>query len=357
MREAVDARAYEKALLSELDWFAAKTPGRRLASIFFGGGTPSLMPPATAAAVIEAACGAWRPAPDPEITLEANPGSAEAAKFEAFACAGVNRLSLGVQSLRPDALKFLGRIHGVDEALAAIRLARDTFPRFSFDMIYARPGQTMSAWEEELGEALALARGHLSLYQLTLEKDTAFYRKARRGELTLPEGDAAADLFELTQKLCRRAGLAAYEVSNFARPGEESRHNLAYWRGLEYAGIGPGAHSRIRVNGSWQAIAAIKSPEGWLAAAGQNGNGFEEVRALAPGERAEEAIMTGLRLYSGINRGEFARAFGTDPMGFLEADRWMLLAEEGLVFETPENLGVTRNGMLVLDSILGEVLA
>jgi putative oxygen-independent coproporphyrinogen III oxidase len=355
VRQNVDAKRFERALLRELEWFARRAGAKTLTSVFFGGGTPSLMPSETVKAVLERAFEIWNPGPDIEITLEANPGSSEAKKFKAFEQAGVNRLSLGVQSLREDALKFLGRIHGVVEAKAAIEMARDTFPRFSFDLIYARPGQSASAWGKELEESLALAGSHLSLYQLTLELDTAFFRQAARGELTLPDPDTAADLFELTRALCADAGLPPYEISNFARPGYESRHNLGYWRGRAYAGIGPGAHSRLK-GGGWRALSTIRSPEAWRSAVEAKGSGIETDAGLTHQERGEEMVMTSLRLAEGLSRRAFAAEIGADPASFLNATAWQGICAEGLAEESETHLRLTERGFAVLDRILSELL-
>ena len=266
VRESVDQAAWRAALLADLRHEAALLPGRPVSSIFFGGGTPSLMPPETVAAVIAAAEGAWGLTDDCEITLEANPNSVEVANFAALARAGVNRVSIGVQSFDAEILHFLGRAHSGDEARRAIAAAQEHFARVSFDLIYARPGQTLAAWEAELNDALGFGTGHLSLYQLTIEPGTRFATLAAKGDLVIPDGDTAADLFDATQAITRAAGLPRYEVSNHARPGAESRHNLLYWRGHDYAGIGPGAHSRITQDGVKHAIAVRKSPEAWLDA-------------------------------------------------------------------------------------------
>ncbi|MBL8665802.1 MAG: coproporphyrinogen III oxidase, partial [Candidatus Odyssella sp.] len=245
VRERVEEARWQRAYLAELERAAAETPGRVVTSVFFGGGTPSLMPPETAAAILARIRALWPVAPDAEITLEANPGAAEAARFRAFRAAGVNRLSIGVQALDDAALKFLGRRHVAAEALAAVERAAGIFPRYSFDLIYARPGQSVAAWREELARALRFAGDHLSVYQLTIEPGTAFHTAHARGDFALPDEDTAADLYEATRDLLGAAGLAAYEISNHARPGGESRHNLAYWRYADYAGIGPGAHGRL----------------------------------------------------------------------------------------------------------------
>ena len=276
VRERIDEAAWTSALIADLDHQAALAPEHEVVSVFFGGGTPSLMPPDTAGALIERIRRHWRVAEALEITLEANPNSAEAERFAGFAAAGVNRLSLGVQALDPQALKFLGRGHDRDEALAAIKLSQTLFKRTSFDLIYARPGQSLAAWQEELEEALALAGEHLSLYQLTIEPGTAFHTRAAKGELTIPDDDAAAALFEATQQRLAAHGLPAYEISNHARPGAECRHNLAYWRYEDYLGIGPGAHGRITRAGIKHATRQRRLPEAWLAAIGKTGDATEE---------------------------------------------------------------------------------
>ena len=357
VRKRVDTRAYEKALLAELDFFAGKTPGKRLISIFFGGGTPSLMPPEVVAAVIAKAKNSWDLSSDIEITLEANPGSSEAKKFTAFREAGVNRLSLGVQSFDDQALKFLGRIHNAKEAEAAIEIARNTFPRFSFDLIYARPGQTGKAWREELEMALTLAGGHLSLYQLTLERDTAFYRQHRRGKFLLPPEDEAAELFTLTREVCENAGLTAYETSNFAGRGEESRHNLNYWQGGAYAGIGPGAHSRLLAAGAWHALSTLKLPEQWLEAVAQEGSGLAEDVPLTPRERGEEIIMTALRLQDGLDKQDFEKTTGLPLGAVINETALEALKDQNLVVETGTHLAATQDGALLVNAILSELLA
>src|SRR5579864_8766022 len=291
VRERIDTRGWTEALLADLDRQAELATEHEVVSIFFGGGTPSLMPPETAAALIERVKRHWKTTRNLEITLEANPNSAEAERFAGFAEAGVNRLSLGVQSLDPEALKFLGRGHDRAEAIAAIGLARANFARYSFDLIYARPGQTSAAWRGELDEALALAGEHLSLYQLTIEPGTAFHTRARLGEFAIPDEEDAAALFEMTQDRLAAHGLPAYEISNHARPGAESRHNLAYWRYEDYLGIGPGAHGRITRNGVKYATRQRRLPEAWLKQPE-----FEEMTAIPRESAVEEMVMMGLRL-------------------------------------------------------------
>ena len=306
VRAAIDHSRWRAALLRELDHYAADTRGRRLTSIFFGGGTPSLMEPATVGAVIERAAVHWPLASDVEITLEANPTSVEAGKFAAFRTSGVNRVSLGVQSFDQAALRMLGRLHTVSEALAAIEVARTTFARYSFDLIYARPGQTLQAWREELGRALTLAGGHLSLYQLTIEPQTPFAALEARGKLRVPDGDTAHDLYVLAQELTAAAGLPAYEISNHAAPGEECRHNLTYWRYGEYAGIGPGAHGRVVAGGTRRATSTERQPELWLQRVASRGHAITESLPLKPAQQADEALLVGLRLTEGLDLARLA---------------------------------------------------
>ena len=345
VRDVVDQAAWRKALLADLAHEAAALPGRRLGSIFFGGGTPSLMPPDTVAAVIGAATALWAPVDDLEITLEANPSSVEAARFADLAAAGVNRVSLGLQALDDSALRFLGRAHGVDEGLAALTTAQRHFGRVSFDLIYARPGQSVADWEAELGRALSFGTEHLSLYQLTIEPGTRFATLAAKGDLTIPDADAAADLWDVTQALTRAAGLPAYEVSNHARPGAESRHNLAYWRYTDYAGIGPGAHGRR----SGLATLRHKKPENWLSAVERNGSGMQEETALTAPERATEALVMGLRLAEGVDLRRI------DP-AYVDEAAVARLQAHGLIERMPERLRVTPAGMPVLEGILREVV-
>jgi putative oxygen-independent coproporphyrinogen III oxidase len=345
VREVVDQDAWHKALLADLRHEAALLPGRRLGSIFFGGGTPSLMPPATVAAVIEAATAAWAPIDDLEVTLEANPSSVEAARFADLAAAGVNRVSLGLQALEDDALRFLGRAHDVAEGLGALATAQRHFARVSFDLIYARPGQGVAAWEAELRRALGFGTEHLSLYQLTIEPGTRFATLAAKGELAIPDDDAAADLWEVTQALTGAAGLPLYEVSNHARPGAESRHNLSYWRYTDYAGVGPGAHGRR----GGMATTRHKKPENWIAAVDRNGHGLQEEVALSPSERATEALVMGLRLAEGV---DLARI----DASYIDEDAVALLTRQELMARDADRLRVTAAGMPVLEAILREVV-
>lgn len=359
VRDAVPQDRWRAALLAELAAMAARTPHRRLDSIFFGGGTPSLMPPETAAAVIAAARRHWPVADDLEITLEANPTSVEAGRFRALADeAGVNRLSLGVQSLDPDALRFLGRGHSADEARAAIALARRHFPRVSFDLIYALPGQSLEAWRAQLTEALARAGGHLSLYQLTIEPGTGFAGAVRRGDWAPLDGEAGADQFELTQELCAAAGLPAYEISNHAAPGAECRHNVIYWAGGDWAGIGPGAHGRLTLADGRHALARYRGPDTWLARIEATGDAGEEDRLLPPREVAEELLMMGLRWRDGLDRARFAALTGHDPLdwpglGAAIAD----LAGEDLLQCDARRLRATPRGQRLLNPLLERLLA
>ena len=345
VRESVDQAAWRTAMLADLAHEAAELPGRRLGSIFFGGGTPSLMPPETVAAVIEAAERHWGFEPGVEITLEANPSSVEAARFADIASAGVNRVSLGLQALDDDALRFLGRAHGVDEGLAALDTAQRAFDRVSFDLIYARPDQSLAEWEAELTRALSFGTEHLSLYQLTIEPGTRFATLFEKGELKAYDPDAAADLFEATRAMTAAAGLPAYEISNHARPGAESRHNLTYWRYSDYAGVGPGAHGRR----GGMATVRHKKPENWLSALGRNGHGMEREDPLDPHDRGVEALVMGLRLAEGV---DLARI----PDAPLDHKALALLETQGLVMRAGTRLIVTDAGMPVLEAILRELV-
>lgn len=329
---------------------AALTGPRDVASVFFGGGTPSLMPPATADAILDRVARNWRLPGNAEITLEANPTSVEAGRFAGFRAAGVNRVSLGVQALDDAALKALGRLHTAREALDALETARAAFARVSFDLIYARPGQSVAAWEEELAAALERAPGHLSLYQLTIEPGTAFAGLYRAGKLGVPDEETAGALYETTQALTEAAGLPAYEISNHARPGEECRHNLVYWRTGDYAGIGPGAHGRLTIEGRRHALAALTMPEAWRERVEARGHGLETRATAAPGEEAEEMLLMGLRLAEGVDLARYAAAGGR-----LREDRLAWLAEEGLVERTDGRLRATPRGRLLLDSIIAEL--
>ena len=346
VRADVDQQQWRDALLADLAHEARALPGRTLGSIFFGGGTPSLMPPATVAAILDAAQGHWAPAADIEITLEANPSSVEAARFADLAAAGVNRVSLGLQALDDRALRFLDRAHDAAEGLGALATAQRHFGRVSIDLIYALPDQSLAAWQAELTRALALGTEHLSLYQLTIEPGTRFATEAAKGRLVIPDGDAAADLFEMTRAMTAAAGLPAYETSNHARPGAESRHNLTYWRYGDYAGVGPGAHGRR----DGLATQRHKKPENWLAAVARNGHGLQIEEPLAPHDRASEALVMGLRLAEGVDLAHVASvAGGTAPIDWPQVAR---LAAQGLIAHEGERLRVTEAGALLLDAIL-----
>jgi oxygen-independent coproporphyrinogen-3 oxidase len=346
----VDEPRFLAAFQRELADTRALTGPRAVSSIFLGGGTPSLMAPATVGGLIEEVARIWGIAERAEITLEANPNSVEAGRFAGYRAAGVNRVSIGVQALRDEALKRLGRLHDVAEARAAVALAARIFPRFSFDLIYARPGQTRSEWQAELADALAIAGGHLSLYQLTLEAGTPFAALARAGKLVLPEPEEAAGFYTDTEEICERARLAAYEVSNYARPGEESRHNLLYWRYGAYAGVGPGAHGRLPAGGRRLATLAERAPERWLALVEARGHGRIEAEPLSPAEQADEALLMGLRLAEGLPLERLQRLAGLAPA---PAEIARLVAQ-GLIAEREAGarIAATPAGRLVLDSLV-----
>ncbi|RSU75543.1 coproporphyrinogen III oxidase [Sphingomonas sp. S-NIH.Pt3_0716] len=353
VRDRIDADAWQAALLADLAHEAEKTGRRPLRSIFFGGGTPSLMPPRIAASLIEAAERHWGFSNDIEITLEANPNSVEAARFGDLAAAGINRVSLGLQALDNEALAFLGRAHDVDEGLGALDTARRIFDRVSFDLIYARPGQSESDWEAELARALSFGTGHLSLYQLTIEPGTRFATLAAQGKLTPVDPDHGATLYELTQAMTAQAGIPSYEISNHARPGQESRHNLIYWRYGDYVGIGPGAHGRR----GGMATLRHKKPENWMGAVDRNGNGLQQEVPLQAEDKAREALLMGLRLGEGVDLARIAGLSGL-PIGALVDDRAIARMNDlGLVWRTGNRLQVSPAGMLLLDAILPEVVA
>jgi putative oxygen-independent coproporphyrinogen III oxidase len=349
----IDQGDFVTAYLAELKHFATLAPGRVVSSIFFGGGTPSLMAPETVGAILDRIAELWTVAPDAEITLEANPTSVEAGRFAGYRAAGVNRVSLGVQSLDDASLTSLGRKHTSEEALAALAIAKKNFERVSFDLIYARQGQELQAWREELNRALTHAQDHLSLYQLTIEEGTPFAALHAAGALTVPEGAKAEAFYLVTQELCEAAGLPSYEVSNHARPGAESRHNLLYWRGHDYAGVGPGAHSRITLDGIKHAIAVRKSPEAWLDAVAASGHGIEEDEALTPQNSADEYLLMGLRLAEGIDEKRLAAIDGRK----LDEARLQYLQAKGLVRRTSDRVQATGKGRLVLDRLIVELAA
>ncbi|PLK22859.1 coproporphyrinogen III oxidase [Porphyrobacter sp. TH134] len=353
VRAGVDVVAWQDALLADMRAEAEVAGGEALTSIFFGGGTPSLMPPALVAALLAEAERLWGFDPAIEITLEANPSSVEAANFAALAAAGINRVSLGVQSLDDAELRFLGRLHGADEALAALDTAQAHFKRVSFDLIYALPGHTPELWHDRLTRALAFGTGHLSLYQLTIEPGTRFASDVRRGRLVPLGDDEAADLFDITQALTSAAGLAAYETSNHARNGEQSRHNLAYWRYHDYAGIGPGAHGRR----GGMATVRHKKPENFLSAVARQGHGIAEARALAVPEQATEALLMGLRLTEGLDLAGLAQRFGLLRAGLVDEAALTRLCALGLMWQDGTRIGVAPPGRSLLDALLTEVVA
>jgi len=353
VREGVDVAAWQAALIADMRAEAAMAGGETLTSIFFGGGTPSLMPPALVAALLAEAERLWGFDPGIEITLEANPSSVEAANFASLAAAGINRVSLGVQSLDDAELRFLGRLHGADEALRALVTAQDHFARVSFDMIYALPGHTPELWEARLTRALGFGTGHMSLYQLTIEPGTRFASDVRRGRLVPLDDDAAAQLFDITQELSLAAGLPAYETSNHARPGEESRHNLAYWRYQDYAGIGPGAHGRR----GGVATVRHKKPENFLRAVDEQHHGIAEARALAVSDQAAEALLMGLRLTEGVDIAALSARFGLPRAGLIEETALARLADLGMMWAEGNRIGVMPEGRGVLDALLAEVVA
>jgi oxygen-independent coproporphyrinogen-3 oxidase len=353
VRSGVDIAAWETALLADMEHEHEATGPDTLTSIFFGGGTPSLMPPALVGRLIAQATRLWTPAPGLEITLEANPSSVEAAAFGDLARAGVNRVSLGLQSLNDEALQFLGRLHAAREGIAALEVAQNAFDRVSFDLIYARPGQSAAEWQAELARALAFGTGHLSLYQLTIEPGTRFATDHRLGRFALPEEDLAADIFTLTRDMTAAAGLPAYEVSNHARPGEESRHNLTYWRYGDYVGIGPGAHGRRRS----VATQRHRKPENYLSACTRNGHGMSESRPLAASEQASEALMMGLRLEEGVDLAQMAQRFGLPGDALIDADKARFYRGLGMIDRDGPRLRVAPQGMVLLDALLGELVS
>ena len=347
VRPAVDQSRWGDALAREIRRTGTQTGRRVLTSVFFGGGTPSLMEPSTVEKVLNAAREVWSFANDIEITLEANPTSVEAHRFEGYARAGVNRVSLGVQALNNPDLRKLGRLHSVEEAQDAFAVARTFFDRVSFDLIYARQNQSLDEWRIELGSALEMAVDHLSLYQLTIEEGTAFWDRAERGLLRgLPTDDLGADLYELTQDLCRQAGFLAYEVSNHARPGAESKHNLLYWRGGDYAGIGPGAHGRLTLNGLRYATEAWKQPEAWLTAAEQE-TGIKETTPLSPLDVADERLIMGLRLSEGLDI--------EDIQVLLDQNRLEQLIADGYIWRSKKTIGATELGRPVLNHLITQL--
>ncbi|MEM8742614.1 MAG: radical SAM family heme chaperone HemW [Pseudomonadota bacterium] len=360
VRGKIDQARWRAALLQELAHAAAETPGRWLDSIFFGGGTPSLMDSDTVAELIATACRFWHPVADIEITLEANPTSVEAARFRAFAEAGVTRVSVGIQALRDDDLHRLGRQHSAAEARRAYDIARNCFARVSFDLIYARQGQTLAAWRQELAEALSMGADHLSLYQLTIEPGTAFAARLSAGGLRgLPTPDLGADLFEATQEMCGAASMPAYEVSNHARPDQESRHNLVYWRQGDWVGIGPGAHGRVTRDSARHATETHHDPETWLHGVARDGHAQVHHAAVTAEDQRDEAVLMGLRLTEGLDLTRLRALAAARPDGDhgLNGSALAELRDAGMIWQTDTRLGTTASGRLVLDHIAAALLA
>jgi oxygen-independent coproporphyrinogen-3 oxidase len=353
-REPIDEARFARAFAAEIATTAARLPDRTVATIFFGGGTPSLMQPATIATVLDAVAKHWRVAPDVEVTLEANPTSVEATRFRGYRTAGVNRVSLGVQALDDRALAELGRTHTSREALDAVAVARSIFDRYSFDLIYARPRQQPEQWAAELKHALTEAGEHLSLYQLTIEQDTPFEALHAAGKLKTPDEDTARALYDVTLETCAAHGLPAYEISNHARAGAECRHNLVYWRGHEYAGVGPGAHGRLNIDGDRHATATEKRPESWLTRVEADRHGLITDDVLTRDEMADEFLLMGLRLAEGIDTARFEALAGRP----LDAARIGALREHGLIETTAQGrLRVTLFGFPVLDAVVADLAA
>ena len=356
VRERVEQDAWRNALISELEFMHSHSQNFVVSSIFFGGGTPSLMPPATAEALINRIYQLWKVSENIEITLEANPTSVEAENFNAFKAAGINRVSLGVQSLRDTELKFLGRGHSAVEAIKAIELAQKTFARYSFDLIYARPDQTIADWDAELSEALALAGGHLSLYQLTIEENTAFYHAYKNGGFAMPSEELAEELYILTEEKMLANSFTPYEISNYAKAGKESRHNLSYWQGDSYIGIGAGAHGRINTGGKRIATQTLKSPERWLENVQKSGNGVEIWQEIPPEIEVEERLMMGLRLRDGINYEVFKTQTGLDLREHINTQKRDFYIKNSLLEDDKNNLRPTLKGKLVLNKLTAELI-
>ena len=358
VRESINEPEMVDALLSEIDHFRTLMGNRTVGSVFFGGGTPSLMSARTVETVIGKIANVFSVSNEVEITLEANPTSVESKKFEGFAAAGVNRVSLGIQALNDKDLEALGREHSAKEALGAIELSQKHFTRSNFDLIYARVGQTISNWEKELAAAIDMANGHLSLYQLTMEPGTPFYGLWRKGELNIPDEETSAKMYEQTNLICAEAGLPAYEISNYAKIGEESVHNLTYWRYQDYIGVGAGAHGRITVDRQTCATEQNKKPETWLKNVQLNGHATKEMTPLDQKMMAEEMIMMGLRLTSGINHGAFEERIKAPLESFIDQNHLGFLKSQGFVSEDcPDRLQLTEKGRPLLNQILGRILA
>ncbi len=353
VRAAIDEDGWVDGILAELDWIASNQGARPVVeTIFFGGGTPSLMRGRSTGRILEKIAALWPMANDAEITLEANPASADAGRFADYRAAGVNRVSLGVQALNDADLKRLGRLHDVAEAKRALKLAMENFPRVSLDLIYARPDQGDAAWRSELKEVLSFSTDHLSLYQLTIEPETPYALLHRNGQLRIPGEELAAELFETTRELTEAAGLPAYEISNHARPGQESRHNLIYWRYGDYAGVGPGAHGRLDLGGQRMATAAIRLPERWRDTVAKTGHGFAEMTLVSDDEAAREHLLMNLRLAEGLDLAAYEKRWKTK----LDAAKITALVEQGFVSDADNRLTATPAGRLLLNRVIEELL-
>ncbi|HPD83151.1 MAG TPA: radical SAM family heme chaperone HemW [Alphaproteobacteria bacterium] len=354
--QAIDHERWAEAYVQEIDYIGEMIKGRKVTSIFFGGGTPSLMKPETVEKILTAIRKNWHLKNDVEITLEANPTSIEAEKFESFKAAGINRVSVGVQSLRDKDLKFLGREHSAEEAIKALKIANDVFDRVSFDLIYARPQQTIKDWEVELTEAVALAKGHLSLYQLTIEQGTPFYAMSARGDFKIPEADQAGEFYEITQQILEAAGLPAYEVSNHAKAGQESLHNLTYWKYGDYAGIGPGAHGRLTIEGQKLATRTHRAPEIYMNKIAGQGHAYHPFEEVNKEESLIEMMMMGLRLREGVEFRQIERLTHQDWRMVLPQDKIQHLVDEGLLKITKTHVQPTQGGLQRLNAVLSYLL-
>lgn len=349
---------WRDAYLKALDFYAGQCGPRELVSIYFGGGTPSLMPPDLIEAIIQKALDLWPYNEEPEITLEANPTSTEVQKFKDFKATGVNRISLGVQSLRGDALKFLGRLHGAEDVKHALDITAATFDRYSIDLIYDRPGQGLEDWRQELAETIPYANGHISAYQLTIKEGTAFEKQVRRGGFAMSDNEHSADLFEMTQEALSHAGMPPYEVSNYGPQGQESRHNLVYWHYEDYIGIGPGAHGRVTINDQKTVSEDVRKPKDWLALVDRQGHGSQALQPLSKSETFEEAFIMGMRLYAGANIVDMARAAHAELRDVLALDKIQTLQTEGLVeYDSAKyHLRYTAKGMMCSNALNGALL-
>ncbi len=353
VRAAIDESGWVDGILVELDWVSRNQTERPVVeTVFFGGGTPSLMSGASVGRVLHKIAALWPMGNDVEITLEANPASADAGRFADYCAAGVNRVSLGVQALNDADLKRLGRLHDVAEARAALKMAMSSFGRVSLDLIYARPDQTEAQWRTELNEALSFGTDHLSLYQLTIEPETPYALLHKSGQIQIPDDDLAAGLYEVTQEMTEAAGLPAYEISNHARPGQESRHNLVYWRYGDYAGVGPGAHGRLALNGARTATAAIRLPERWRDTVGKQGHGFAELTPVSREEAAREHLLMNLRLAEGLDLAVYEQRWGVRP----DAAKIAAMAEQGFLTQDGDLLRATASGRLLLNRVIEEIL-